>query len=107
MFLIVFLSGDLDHKQVENQLGIADTKLQQLESELERLNAAKRALEMSVRDEHRLVPIREEMSGLKEVWAHLSASWKELDSMAEKLFRDTKPSDIRKQLSKLQIEVQK
>ena len=100
--------GDAHHKEVEALLNVSDVQLSKLEHDVERLTMAKRALGMDgIRDEVRLHPIREELAGLKEVWGYLSASWRELDELQDKYFRDVKPSDIRKSLTRLQTDVSK
>ena len=97
--------GDAHHKQVEALLNVSDVQLSKLEHDVERVTLAKRALSMDVREEVRLHPIREELAGLKEVWGYLSASWRELDELQDRYFRDVKPSDIRKSLTRLQTDV--
>ena len=97
--------GDLHHVEVESTLNVTDVHLSKLEVDLERISMAKRALDMPGREEGRLQPIREELSGLKEVWGHLSACWRELDQLREKLFREVKPSELRKSLTRLQSDV--
>ena len=97
--------GDLHHVEVETTLNVTDVNLSKLEVDVERISMAKKALDMPGREEGRLQPIREELTGLKEVWGHLSASWRELDALREKLFREVKPSELRKSLSRLQTDV--
>ena len=97
--------GDIHHVEVESILNVADVSLGKLELELQRLTLAKQALDMPVKEEGRLQPIREELSGLKAVWGHLSLCWREVDDLQQRFFRETKPSDIRKALTRLQQEV--
>ena len=99
--------GDIHHREVDTVLSVADVNLSKLEHDLERINLAKKALDMAAREEGRLQPIREELSGLKEVWGHLSSGWRELDELRERLFRDVKPSELRKSLTRLQADVAK
>ena len=99
------VAGSLHHVEVQATLNVADAQLTRLELDLERIATAKRALDMQARDEARLQPIREELGGLKEVWGHLSACWREVDELRERVFRDVKPSEVRKALTRLQGDV--
>ncbi len=78
-----------------------------LEDEVSRLASAKKALEMQGKEELRLIPIREELAGLKELWDQLGVIWKGLGAICERKFRDFKASEHRREVSKLVEEVEK
>jgi len=105
------IQGDLDHKAASNALSLFDTSLTRLEEEAARIVLAKRAMDMAVKEEYRLQPVREELQGLKEVWDQLSVHWRTLDHVGDKFLRDMVgddgPTELRKKLMALQSDVQK
>src|SRR5688572_30486148 len=61
---------------------------------------------MNVKDELRLIPIREELTSLKELWDTLGVTWKGLGAILERKFRDFKNVEHRRDIGKLQQEVE-
>lgn len=100
------VSGTLNHDVAFNSLIAHETTLNKLESDSQRLNQAKRSLDMVVRDTDatRLSATREELNGLKEIWTSLRVIWVELDELSSRLFKETKPADLRRALQRLQNE---
>jgi dynein cytoplasmic 1 heavy chain len=96
------VQGDLDHLQVTHTLDVFNTRVKKIDDEIERLNRAKRALEMTIKHEDRLDPVREELGNLREVWSELSKSWKALDQLHDALFSELQASELRKRLTKIQ-----
>ncbi len=72
----------------------------ELNTGLSRLNTE------GVFEDERVVPLREELNALKEVWSVLGRFWRELDEWRDRRFADVKASDIRKQLQTMQTGLQ-
>lgn len=101
------IQGDLNHEDVKGVLDKFTSRLDKLDNEITRLNRAKAALEMPVREETRLKPIKEELQGLHDVWGRLGALWNQLEDIKNTLFRDLKPIDLRRHLTRMQTDLTK
>jgi len=100
-------SGDIPHQVAHQTLQTFEAQLAKLEQDYEKLHAAKKSLALDgsgagAPESPRLVPIREELNGLKETWSALRVLWLELDDLASKPFREH--TDLRKALTRLQGE---
>eukprot|EP00457_Paulinella_chromatophora_P000017 gb/GEZN01000017.1/.p1 GENE.gb/GEZN01000017.1/~~gb/GEZN01000017.1/.p1 ORF type:complete len:4783 (-),score=794.37 gb/GEZN01000017.1/:118-14466(-) len=95
------VQGDLPHGQVHNTLGLFQSQMTRLSEDVQRLAAAKRALDMAAKEEKRLEPVAEELKGLQEVWNTLGKAWDEIDQYGGLLFSVAKPLEIRRGLDKL------
>jgi len=100
------VSGAQEHQLVTQKMNMFESTLQRLEEESARMLRAKKALEMPFKEEVRLQPIREEVSGLKEVWDQMAKQWQELDELGEKRLMDLEARKLRKALEKMQTGVQ-
>ena len=98
---------DLHVDDVLNTLGLYDKRVGDLQSELESMTNARVAMNMPVKEEHRLKPVREEIDQLKNVWDVLGGGWKSLQTIGEFEFETCKVKEIRKNLSKLQADLQR
>eukprot|EP00808_Paulinella_micropora_P012801 g22584.t1 len=95
------IQGDLPHTQVQNTLGLFKKDIARLSEEVEKLTAAKRALDMAAKEEKRLEPVAEELKGLQEVWTELGQAWDEIDKYGNTFFEKAKPLDIRRGLDRI------
>lgn len=101
------VAPDLNHEVANAALATHEASLVKLESDHARLYAARKSLALDGTavgnaESARLSSIRDELVGLKEIWAALRLIWVELDSLASKPFREG--VDLRKALMRLQNE---
>jgi dynein heavy chain 1 len=110
------VQGDIPYSTALTTMTVFDTKLSQLEEALQRVAQVKRALELNtgmsrlsssgVFEDERVVPLREELNALKEVWHSLGRFWRELEEWKDRRFADVIPKEIRKQLTAMQNGIQ-
>jgi len=100
------VAGGISHSEATRSLQAFDATLTKLEGDASRLDAAKRALDLGVREGEsaRLNSIREELKGLQEIWSALRTIWLEVDTLASKPFKTIPAPDVRRALAKLQSE---
>jgi dynein heavy chain 1 len=101
------MGADLDHPTVLDELATYDHKVTTLQDELEGLVLPREALKMPPKEEHRLKSVKEELDSLKSVWDVLGGSWTCLRDIEARSFREIKPKEIRRELSKLQTDVKR
>lgn len=98
-------TGDGDPKEVMAMIENFDTKCTDLQSELDRMALAREALKLPKKDELRLIPVREEIDGIKGVWDILAGSFRTIETIGGSLFRECDPKQIRRDLSRLQSDI--
>eukprot|EP00466_Bigelowiella_natans_P012270 jgi/Bigna1/52380/estExt_Genewise1Plus.C_70193 len=96
------VEGNLDFRNVIKSLTLFQSSLTGLEKELGDIENAKQALEMPVRAEKALAPVKEEILGLQEVWEHLGKIWEALEALGEKSFQSVRPEAVRGELKRMQ-----
>jgi dynein heavy chain 1 len=94
--------GDMNHRRAEETLTRFSTKIKDLESSIDGVQRAKRALGQSVREEARLKPIKEELDGLREVWSKMGGIWDAVEQLQALLFHKVVPLELRRKLSSLE-----
>ena len=100
------VDGELSHRKVVKSLTLFQTTIDRLQTQLKQMELAKQALEMPVKKDDTLQPIREELHGLQEVWDQLGSVWRMVDTLGEKRLINTPPETIRTELKRMQASVQ-
>jgi dynein heavy chain 1 len=96
------LVGNIRHTTALDSLKIFEQRIQKLKTDSDRVRRAKEALNLDQTvNDGQLRPIEEEIQDLSQVWAELSASWKELDSLKETLWSAIVPRKIRHSLEEM------
>ena len=96
------VGSGLDHRAVVKSLSLFRATLDRLEAELKKVQSAKRALDIPFREDTSLRPIREELSGLTEVWERLGSVFERVERLGEAQLQATKPEQIRAELKRCQ-----
>eukprot|EP01156_Anaeramoeba_ignava_P005921 Anaeramoba_ignava/a347318_420.p1 GENE.a347318_420~~a347318_420.p1 ORF type:complete len:2859 (+),score=994.33 a347318_420:263-8839(+) len=76
-------------------------RLEKLEEQNEKISSAKEALDMERSHLHNLIPIREEVVALKQVWNELSSVWDKLEEIKETPWSAVVPKKLRASLDDL------
>jgi dynein heavy chain 1 len=89
------LRGDLRPAAALDTIAIIEGRLGRIAEEFGRVCLAKSALELEPPDETRLDPLKDEVAGLKEVWAALGRVWDRVDELKETPWSTKVPRKLR------------
>ena len=96
------VQGNIRYTTALDSLKIFEQRIQKLKTDSDRVRRAKEALNLDQTvNDGQLRPIEEEIQDLSQVWAELSASWKELDQLKETLWSAIVPRKIRHSLEEM------